>query len=319
MESLAAAVLCSSNDHNPPSKHSRRRNDSTRRRTGDDVRDQDAVPIAFQGEAGAYSEIALHKFFDALVGSLRVLPCVEFVDVFDNVLNAHARFAVLPIENALTGSIHENYDLLLQYPDICICGETRIRIQHSLVGTPDSTLEDIEIVYSHPQGLAQSSRFLSDLADMELRPFYDTAGAVAHIAKLGDKRNAAIAGRAAAGVYGMKVLVEGIETNPVNYTRFVVIKHADDPGEFYSKRQKASIVFSVADKPGALLKCMEVLSSRSLNLEKIESRPIHGKPWEYMFYLDVDIEGREEAFKESAEGLRQYSEDIRILGVYARG
>jgi 3-deoxy-7-phosphoheptulonate synthase len=280
--------------------------------------------VAFQGASGAYSEMALSRYFSRDGGPFESVPCSEFKDVFEEVLSGRAAFGILPIENALTGSIHENYDLLLQYPDIRICGETRIRIQHSLIGIPGTSPEDIEVVFSHPQGLAQSRRFLDEYPRIERRPFYDTAGAVARVAREGRREYAAIASSMAARVYGLEVLKEGIETNPVNYTRFVVITRGA-PGEAQmtppagSANIAASIVFSAQDKPGALLKCMESLSARELNLSKIESRPIHGKPWEYMFYIDVDVTGKDQAFAAALEDMEQYAEGIRILGMYPRG
>lgn len=276
-----------------------------------------AVPIAFQGEAGAYSEMALYRYFSPDIPSIRSIPCPDFKTAFTRVLAGEAAYAILPIENSLTGSIHENYDLLLQFPDIVISGEIKIRIQHSLMGLPGTRPEDLQAVYSHPQGLAQCSRYLDGLKDCERRPFYDTAGAVAYVAREQNPRYGAIANAAAAGVYGLEVLKEGIETNPNNYTRFVVIQREDQAGS--APAQKASLVFSTPDRPGALLSCMERLSSRKLNLSKLESRPIHGKPWEYMFYLDVDIDGREEDFQKALEDISEYSDDIRVLGVYGRG
>ena len=275
------------------------------------------IPIAFQGEAGAYSEMALRRYFSSRVENIHSIACPNFRDVFEYVLRADAEYAILPIENSLTGSIHENYDLLLQYPDICISGETRVRIQHSLIGLPGAELSDIKTVFSHPQGLAQCGRFLDSHPQIKQKPFYDTAGSVAHIAREKRKDLAAIAHSGAAKVYGMETIKEGIETNPNNYTRFVIIQNIDRVSS--PSPQKASIVFSTPDKPGALLQCMEKLSSQNLNLSKIESRPIHGRPWEYMFYLDVDIEKKEDAFYRALAELKEYSEDIRILGLYSRG
>ncbi len=280
------------------------------------------VSVAFQGEAGAYSEMALQRYFASDGRTAEGLPCPQFKTVFDRVLSAEAEFGILPIENALTGSIHENYDLLIEYPDLHICGETRIRIQHSLIGLPDADLDDIRIVFSHPQGLAQCSRFLDRHPQIERRPYYDTAGSVAHIAREGNKGLGAIANSLAAGVYGMKTIKEGIETNPVNYTRFVIIRRGPSVPELSrdsGPADKASMVFSTQDKPGALLKCMEHLSRRELNLRKIESRPIHGKPWEYMFYLDVDIRGKVPDFFEAVTALEEFAMDIRVLGLYASG
>lgn len=273
--------------------------------------------IAFQGEAGAYSQMALNRYFSSHFENFNSISCPEFRDAFEMVLRGEAEYAILPLENSLTGSIHENYDLLLQYPDIRITGETRIRIQHSLIGAPNTKLADIKTVFSHPQGLAQCSRFLDTHPHITQQPYYDTAGSVAHIARENRQDYAAIAHSDTARVYNMAIIKEGIETNPNNYTRFVIVQHQEKAN--FASAQLASIVFSTPDKPGALLHCMETLSLQNLNLSKIESRPIHGKPWEYMFYLDVDIEKKAAAFEKALEELRDYSDDIRILGIYPRG
>ncbi len=273
--------------------------------------------IAFQGEIGAYSQMALNRYFSPRFENIVSIPCPEFRDVFEKVLRGECAYAILPLENSLTGSIHENYDLLLQYPDICITGEIRVRIQHSLIGIPGTQLQDIRVVFSHPQGLAQCIRFLDAHPDIEYHPFYDTAGSVAHIAEKNRNDYAAIAHKSTAEVYGMEIITEGIETNPHNYTRFVIIQHRDRADQ--NSGHIASIVFSTPDKPGALLQCMQKLSSQNLNLTKIESRPIHGKPWEYMFYLDVAIENKLKDFYTALNELKHYSDDIRVLGIYSKG
>lgn len=272
--------------------------------------------VAFQGARGAYSEQAILQFF----AEPEVLPCAQFKDAFEAVRTGAARFAMLPIENALTGSIHDNYDLLLAYPDLAICGETRLRIRHHLFGYEGAGIGDIKRVFSHPQGLLQCAAFLSQHPDWQQIPYYDTAGSVEHLRELGSKENAAIAG-AAAKLYGMPVLAEGIETNHENYTRFVVLARREDPEfplDLDSRTFKASIVFSLPHQPGALLKAMMTMGNRDLNLSKIESRPIHGKPWEYMFYLDLEIGTDVEGFLLALEELRRVGEQVRVLGVYPR-
>ena len=273
--------------------------------------------IAFQGETAAYSEMALHRYFSSRIENIHSIACPQFRDLFEQLLQNKAEYGILPIENSLTGSIHENYDLLLQYPDVCISGEIKIRIQHSLIGLAGAKLSDIKTVFSHPQGLAQCGVFLASHPQIEQKPFYDTAGSVAHVARENRKDYAAVAHGAAAKVHGMDIITEGIETNPNNYTRFVIIQRRESVSPIAP--QKASIVFSILDKPSALLHCMEKLGVHNLNLTKIESRPIHGKPWEYMFYLDVDIEKKNEAFHQALKELREYSEDVRIIGLYSRG
>jgi prephenate dehydratase len=224
------------------------------------------------------------------------------------------------MENSLTGSIHENYDLLLQYPDLRIVGEQKIRIVHNLIALKGAGLGDIRRVFSHPQALAQCARFLDTHAEWERVAFYDTAGAVQHVAKTGAKENAAIASEDAARVYGLSVLRQGLETNVQNYTRFFVIAREEQalPPEAGSRRPgKASLCFAVADQPGALFKALEVLADRGLNMKKLESRPIHGKPWEYLFYIDVDLPQDVNVFTQGMEELKAVSEDLRILGTYA--
>lgn len=274
--------------------------------------DADKVLVAFQGERGAFSEMAIHAYYG--MNRVDLLPCPRFRDVFDAVLQGDAEFGMLPIENALAGSVHENYDLLLGYPDIKIFGEKKIRIEHNLIGLPGASLSDITQVYSHPQGLAQCSEYLDSLKTGQRIPFYDTAGSVAYIAGKNDKQLAAIASKEAARVYKMKILKAGIETNPRNYTRFVVIcrKEHTDPHDI----DKGSIVFSVPDQSGALFICLKILADKGINMTKLESRPIHGKPWEYMFYADFILPGDMSDFETSMKELEYNSEDFRVLGLY---
>jgi 3-deoxy-7-phosphoheptulonate synthase len=272
--------------------------------------------VAFQGERGAYSEHAIMHWFSREV---QALPLPEFATVFEAVLTGKARFGMVPMENSLTGSIHENYDLLLQYPDIRIVGEQKIRIEHSLIARADARMEDIRRVFSHPQGLAQCGRFLDAHPGWERVAYNDTAGAVRHVAELGSNENAAIASEEAARVYGLSVLKQGIETNVQNYTRFFVIAREEEPlpPEAAARTPgKASLCFAVADQPGALFKALQVLADRGLNMKKLESRPIHGKPWEYLFYVDVDIPADASLFDRGMEELKGVTEDLRVLGTY---
>ena len=268
--------------------------------------------IAFQGARGAYSEMALRRYFHN--ESFTPLACRHFRDVFEAVLEGNASYGVIPIENSLAGSVHENYDLVLRYPDLKIIGETKLRVEHSLIGVPGATLEGIRAVYSHPQALAQCDDYLREHAAWELTPFYDTAGSVAHIADEGNPAHAAIANAQAAEVYGMAVLKEGIETNPRNYTRFVVLAGSDEAE--VPDANKASLVFSTPDQPGALFAAMKVMADASLNLKKLESRPIAGRPWQYMFYVDVEIPPSREGYAAALTTLEAAVEDLRVLGTY---
>ncbi len=272
----------------------------------------ETVTVAFQGERGAYSENALLRYFSRT--EPLSLPCESFGDVFKEVLVQRVRYGIIPLENSLAGSIHENYDLLLQYPDIKIIGEQKIRIEHHLLGVPGAEFADIRKVISHPQGLAQCSDFLHRHPGWQQAPFYDTAGAVAYIAEQKDPSIAAIAGEKAAEVYGMQVLKQGIETNPRNYTRFVVIARVEHPEP--PSPTKASLVFSLRNKPGALFLVLKLLAERNLNMTKLESRPILGKPWEYMFYVDVEIPQESRLFYKTTEELGNEAASFRILGVY---
>ena len=204
--------------------------------------------------------------------------------------------------------------MLLQYPDIEITGEQKIRIIHNLIGLPGTKIETLTKVYSHPQGLAQCARFLDAYPSIEGVPFYDTAGSVAYVAESKRPEWAAIASAEAAAVYGLEILKEGIETNPRNYTRFFVIARAERAGSHDANM--ASLVFATPDKPGALFECLKILSDESLNMHKLESRPIQGKPWEYMFYVDVEIPSETAAFERAVARLSEESEGFRILGRY---
>ena len=275
--------------------------------------------VAFQGERGAFGEHAIRHFFAEEATALAV---PEFRSVFDAVLEGKARFGMVPIENSLTGSIHQNYDLLLQYPDIRIVGEQKIRIVHNLIGLPGASIDDIRRVYSHPQGLAQCARYLDAHPGWERVAFYDTAGAVRFVAETGAKENAAIASEEAASVYGLVLLKQGLETNVQNYTRFFVIAREEAEGGLPlpaggpAARNRASLCFAVADRPGALFTALQVLAERGLNMKKLESRPILGKPWQYLFYVEVDMPSDAAVFSRSLEELKRVTEDLRVLGTY---
>ncbi len=268
--------------------------------------------VAFQGERGAFSEMAVYRFFEA--DDVTPAPKQRFGDVFEAVLTGNCRFGVVPLENSLAGSIHENYDLLLQYPDVEIVGEVRVRIVHNLIGLPGADLRSIKRVYSHPQGLAQCAQFLDQFPSWERVPFYDTAGSVAFIASQGDPANAAIASAEAARVYKGVVLKEGVETNPRNYTRFAVLSR--EGAARVERPNQASVVFSTPDRPGALFACLRVLAEKNLNMKKLESRPIMGKPWQYMFYVDVQIPEEGTLFSEALTELGGYTGELRGLGTY---
>jgi len=266
--------------------------------------------VSFQGEHGAFSEEAALKFWNK-EPSLTTLSKKTFSDVFSSVSNGESDFGILPIENSLTGSIHQNMDLFLKH-NLFITGEYILRVEHHLMSYKGASIKRIKEVLSHPQGLLQCSEYLESLNDVELRAVYDTAGAAKIIAENKEINYAAIASIQAAKEYGLKVLKKNIENDHQNYTRFIVIgkKPADTIGS------KTSIIFSAKDVPGALFKCLAVFSLRDINLLKIESRPIIGKPWNYLFYLDFEGNIQDDRCKKALNHLEELAEFIKFLGSY---
>lgn len=268
------------------------------------------ITVAFQGEHGAYSEAAGLSYFGKAV---RTMPCETFDAVFAAVEASACDYGLVPIENSLAGSIHRNYDLLLRH-QLSIVGETYLRVQHCLIGFPGTSKEQIREVISHPQALAQCEGYLKSLG-VSSRAVYDTAGAVRILMEQGDPAVAAIASRQAARVYSMEILDEEIEDDPSNTTRFLVIaRSAVDP----SNEAKTSIVFTLHNVPGALFRAMSVFALRDIDLTKIESRPVAGKPWEYLFYIDFAGSTGQQTVKRALENLAEYAEMMRVLGSYPR-
>jgi len=273
-------------------------------------RSAQGMVVAFQGELGAYSEEAASYFFGP---SIEVKPCESLDDVFQVVEKGEAQFGIVPIENSLEGSISRVYDLLLD-SSLRVCGEIELRIVHCLIARPETRLDSIKRVYSHPQALGQCQAFLRHL-DFELIPTYDTAGSVKMIKERGITDGAAIASSRAAEIYGMNILVREIEDNPNNFTRFFILAKQDSPP---SGNDKTSIVFSVKHRPGALYEFLQQLASRKINLTKIESRPTRQKPWEYNFYLDFEGHREDKAARETLEGLEKTSLFVKVLGSYPK-
>ncbi|MDF1500905.1 MAG: prephenate dehydratase [Anaerolineales bacterium] len=267
--------------------------------------------VAFQGEPGAYSEIALHAMYGP---DCEILPCLSFLDVFQAIENARADCGVIPIENSLAGSVHRNYDLLLR-SNLHIVGEYHLRVRHCLLTLPGVSLESVRQVWSHPQALAQCGEWLERLNGIERVPKADTAGSARMIAAGGHRDVAAIASRMAAERYGMQIQAEGIEDDRANYTRFLALS----PEPVHKQGEvKISIVFSLENKPGALFQALKVFAERNIDLTKIESRPIQGKPWEYMFYLDFVSDGIEGQVPSALERLGSRATTLRHLGTYQR-
>jgi len=274
-------------------------------------------PIAFQGIPGAYSEEAVRHLF----GDAPLHPCDTFEDVFAAVEEGTAARAVVPIENAVFGSVHVNYDHLRAH-DVVIVGEVQLRIRHHLMAPEGASLEAIETVRSHPQALGQCRASLRALVPQAATvPAYDTAGAARDVAAENAPSVAAIASRRAATRYGLTVLAAGLEDNDQNYTRFLVVAPAEaDAPAVGSGPPKTSIVFALRENvPGALFKSLAVFALRELDLLKIESRPLVGHPGRYVFYLDVDGAASDEAVARALEHLREISTTVRVLGSYPAG
>lgn len=265
------------------------------------------MKIAIQGEPGSFSDEAVQTF----VPRSRVVPCVTSAEVFDRLASGQVAGAVIPIENSLAGSVSEHFDLLLRHKAF-IQREFRLRIRHNLIAAPGVSLGDIRRVYSHPVALEQCREFFRKNPRIQRVPFYDTAGSVRHVieADLGDA--AAIAGRRAAIAFDGHILRRGLEDNKQNFTRFFLVRTSrrDVPGA-----NKASIAFALKNIPGALFKALSVFALRDINLTKIESRPLPGRPWEYVFYVDF-LGARSPAAANALRHLEEVAEFVKVLGIY---
>ncbi len=268
--------------------------------------------IAFQGEAGAYSEAAAYNYFGA---ETETLPCKSFDALFAAVSEGRATHGMAPIENSLAGSIHRNYDLLLRN-ELHIIGEYHLRVSHCLMALPGVALEDVQRVYSHPQALAQCENSLSD---MGLTPVVgaDTAGSARALKEHNDTTSAALASRLAAQVYGLNILEENMEDDPANYTRFLAL--APQPSKIKDAEDyKTSIAFTLISKPGILFNALSIFALREIDLTKIESRPQQGKPWEYLFHIDFIGHVDDKPVERALKHLEEIAPFIRVFGSYPR-
>jgi prephenate dehydratase len=266
--------------------------------------------VAFQGEPGAFSEEAIKGYF----GQAETVPCESFDAVFTSVTSGEAESGFIPIENSLAGSIHQNYDLLLRH-QLWITGEYFLRVRHCLIALPGVRKSEIRRVISHPQALGQCAAYLRDMQGVKAETVYDTAGSVKMLKASGERDVAAIASHRAAEIYEMSVLEEGIEDNPENYTRFLAIAQAP---VVPAADAKTSIVFSLRNQPGALFKALSVFALREIDLTKIESRPLVGRPWDYLFYIDFAGSTEEERVVKALDHLGEYALMLRVLGCYPR-
>lgn len=267
------------------------------------------MKIAIQGEPGAFSHEAALK----LVTGAEIVPCALSGEVFRALDAGEADAAAIPIENSLAGSVLDHFDLLLKH-DVKVVHETLLRIRHNLIVLRGTTVEQIERVYSHPVALAQCRRFLAAHPHMKAIGFYDTAGSVKQLAELGELNVAAIASEAAAAQYGAEILARDIEDDPENYTRFFLVRRRAE-AETDPNANKISIAFTLEHRPGSLVAALSALSAIGTNLTKIESRPVHGKPWEYIFYVDCQISSASEG-ERALDALRAHCGMVKELGRY---
>jgi prephenate dehydratase len=270
--------------------------------------------VAFQGERGAFSEEAAVKL---LGEEITLVPRPTFEAAFSAISDGVADYILAPIENSLAGSVHRSFDLLVD-SRLNILAEVIIPIAHNLIVAPGGSFEDVQVVESHPVALAQCEQFFAANPRLKRIATEDTAGSVREVVRARDRARAAIAGKRAAGIYGGAIVREHLEDNRENYTRFLLLSASPEPPQNNSQAEpdKLSLVFQLDHRPGALYHALEPFARRSLNLMKIESRPVHGRPWQYRFYLDLQAPQRDPEVSAALGELEGLVVDLRILGSY---
>jgi prephenate dehydratase len=269
--------------------------------------------IAFQGERGAFSEEAA---VELLGEGIELVPRPTFEAMFAAIDDGVADYILAPIENSLAGSVHRSLDLLVESP-LVIIAEVVIPIAHHLIGLPGASFDKIAVVESHPVALAQCERLFAEHPRLKRAVGEDTAGSVREMIRAGDLTRAAIAGKRAAEVYGGTILREHLEDNRENYTRFLLLSPpAASIAERDKKADKLSLVFQLHHRPGALYEALAPFAKRGINLMKIESRPVHGSPWQYRFYLDLQVGAGEKGAAPAVAELRELAVGLRVLGSY---
>ena len=272
------------------------------------------IKIAIQGEPGSFSHEAAKTLAAEMQQEARIVPFSLSAEVFAALTRKDVDAAVIPIENSLAGSVTEHFDLMLTH-DVTIVREKLLRIRHNLIAISGASLTEIDRVFSHPVALAQCRRFLSEHPKMESFAFYDTAGSVKHITALGDREAGAIASEQAALAYGGEVLAAGIEDNPANFTRFFLIRSRAQARPV-AGADKVSIAFTVDNRPGTLVAALQAFAEHNTNLCKIESRPVQGQPWQYIFYLDYQVSDPA-ATSAALDELRRQCILVKELGQYS--
>lgn len=268
--------------------------------------------VAFQGERGAFSEIAARRL---LGEGIDFVPCERFEQVFRALAGGAATAAVVPIENTLHGSIHENYDHLLNF-DVKIVAETNVRIVHNLIAPPGTRLREVRRVYSHPVALNQCLNFFAAHPELERVTFYDTAGSVKMVMADRPPGAAAIASAVAAQTYGATILKKSIEDDRQNFTRFFLLRRPSHQQAPVKRDPKITLIFTTPNRPGSLFRALAAFSLRDISITKIESRPMRGRPWEYLFYVDVLGHIDEERVQRALAHVHELSEISRVFGCY---
>jgi prephenate dehydratase len=264
--------------------------------------------VAYQGTPGSYSDLAVHGHFGP---SADALPCETFADALSAVERGEAEYAMLPVENSIAGSVNWSYELLMER-DLRIYAEVILRVRHLLLANPGTTLQDVRIVRSHPQALAQCAGYLARRG-LVAEPTPDTAGAAHALSANPEPGVAVIAGRGAADLTKLSIIDQAIEDSVFNFTRFFALSIHDAPR---SDRSKTSIVFTTPHRPGALYTCLGEFASRGVSLCKLESRPRAGRPWQYIFYLDFEGHCQDQACEAALSNLLRHSSFVKMLGSY---
>jgi len=275
--------------------------------------------VAFQGELGAFSEEAVHRFFGE---DVEPVPHRDFAEVGRSVASGDVEFGLLPIENSLAGSVVGSYDVLAR-GKLRIVGEVITEIHHCVLGVPGARLDDLERILSHPVALAQCTKFLRARPGVESIAVYDTAGAAKDVATAGNPHHAAIAARRAADRYGLDVLAENVEDRPDNQTRFVVVVPAETdlrrppPHQPSSSGWKSLALLETRNVPGALLRALSPFADQGINLSKLESRPA-GEPWSYLFFIEFDDDAGSPDAVKALEAAGEHALSMRVLGSFPR-
>lgn len=276
------------------------------------------LSVSFQGEKGAFSEQAIYKFFNAQKEDVKAIPCNSLSQVVRSVESGNSGFGIIPVENSIGGYVDRSYELIAN-SGVRVTGEVYLQVRHNLLGIRNTSIEEIERVYSHPQALKQCRKFLERL-NVSKRATYDTAGSAKMISERQSPTEAAIASELAANQYGLKILKRDIHTSARNNTRFLIIASTEETRPQQNVPYKTTITFELGDQSGALYHCLAPFAERNINLTMIKSRPTESGKWEYHFDLELEGHKADPAVKESIEVINNFlPKPVRILGSYPMG